>query len=221
MAGSRANMISTFRFTDPRRLYVFVALRLVVFLSVRTVAADMPCAGVRQQYDDVASRTIQANLALEGRVERVIGDSARMMVVRVLTVFKDRRLRRRATSSNSSRLRIAVDLRSLAGTYSDDSSDDVDDVGRVTSLVRGARFIVFLRHRHTDDTLTYYVISGGRRRRRNVDLYRVSASPSAVTESVRQTVKKYSKRRNGKYSQFPYYRFIQTQYSYFKKKIKI
>ena len=183
-----------------RNLYVLITftLHLVVFLSVlRPAVADTPCSGTRRQCHDLASKTIHADLVLEGRVDRVLSSSERLMIVRVLTVFKDSRLRRRATSNHSTRLRVAVDYSSLDD---DDDDDDVDLITSPTSLTRGARLIVFLRHRDTDDILTYYVISGGRRRRRTVDLYSVSASPAAVTESARKTVKKYSKRRNGEYS---------------------
>lgn len=213
VTGSCENMITRFAAEarrSCRRLCVLLALtlRLVVFLSVlRPGGADKPYAGVRQQFHDVASRTIQANLVLEGRVDRVMTDQARV-IVRVLTVFKDRRLRRRAMSVTSTRLRVAVDFSSLADTYSvaehdNNNDDDVSNVHRITSttsLTRGARLIVFLRHRHTDAVLTYYVTSGGRHRRRKVDLFYVSALPTVATKSTRKTVKKYCKRRNGKYN---------------------
>jgi len=205
----------TRRFTELRRccrrLFFLVALtlRLVVFLSVlRPGVTDKPGAGARQQYHDVASRTIQADIVLEGRVDRVMSDPVRLMVVRVLTVYKGRRLRRRAMSVNSTGLRLAVDFSSLADAFSvaehEQDKDDVDVVAasRITSptsFTRGARLIVFLRRRDTDAALTHQVTSGGRRRRRSVDLYRAFTSPSAVTEFVRKTVEKFSKRRNGDY----------------------
>jgi len=186
-----------------RDLYVLLALtaRLVVFLSVLqpAVADDFR---VRQRYHDVASRTIQANVVLEGQVEQVLSYRAPVMVMRVLTVFKDSQLRR-AILTNSTRLRVAVDYSPLVDTYDDDDDDnhddDVTDVMSPTSLTRGARLIVFLRQRDADAALTYYVTSGERRRRRTVDLYRVSASPEVVTESARKTVEKFIKRRSGEY----------------------
>ena len=192
-----------------RCLYVFVVLtlRLVLIQSapLRPAVADEPCDGVRQH--EVTLKTIQADVVLEGRVERVLGDARRMMVVRVLTVFKGgRRLRRHqaASSINSTRLRVAVDCSSVTGgactvaQYNDDdASVDVTSVTPATSLARGSRLIVFLRQRHSDSVLVYYVTSGGRRRRRRVDLYQVSATPAAATESARETARKYSRRRNG------------------------
>ena len=199
------------RFIAARRCYrclmVLLAftLRLVVVLSVLqpAIADDV---GVRQQYhDDVASRTIQANVVLEGQVDGVLSDRAPVMVVRVLKVFKDHRLRH-ALSTHSTGLRVAVDYSSLLDRFdvadaAENSDDDVSvsDVMLPTSLTRGARLVVFLR-RDADAALTYYITSGGTRRRRSVDLYRASASPEIVTESARKVVEKYSKRRNGEYS---------------------
>jgi len=173
-------------------------LRLLVVLSVLRPAG----AGVRQQYVDVASRTIQSDVVLEGQVDRVMmSDPAPVMVVRVLTVYKGRRLRRQAAAVSATGLRLTVDLSSLVETLSAEKEVTKDDdeviarrVTSPTSFTRGARLFVFLRHRDHD------VNSAGRRRRRDVDLYRLFTSPAAVTESVRRTVEKYSKRRNGKYT---------------------
>ena len=171
-----------------RFFYMFteMTLRLVVLMSVlRPAITDMSYAGVRQQYSDVASRTIQADLVIEGRVERVV--ARRTIVMRVLTVFKDRRLRRWATSVNSSRPLIAVDDASLA---------DSVEVVNVTPRHHGEHLVVFLRHRHDGAALTYYVTSGGRRRRRKVNLYRMFALPADANEVTRQIAEEYSKRRN-------------------------
>ena len=207
--GGHENM--TRRFTETTRFrrhhpYFLLALtlRLIMFLSLlRLGVADKSPAGVRQlQYHDAASRTIQADLVLLGRVDRVMRDPAQVMVVRVLTVYKGhRRLRRRATSVNSSELRLAVDLSTLGDDAFSVDNDDVDvrRMTSLTSLTPGTHLILFLRQRDTDATLTHYVTSGGRRRRRNVDLYRMVTSPATVTESVRKAIETYSKRRNGKF----------------------
>ena len=183
---------------------VLTALTLPLFVVVsllRPAVAHVPRAGVRPRCVDAPSRTIQADAVLEGRVERLTSDDA-VMVVRVLAVFKGRRLRRQATSRP--RLRVAVDFGSLADTFTVDDDDDDDHVGCVTSPTSpaaGQRLIIFLRHQNTEDAmLTYYVTSGGRRRRRKVDLYRMSALPAAVNEKTRQTARKYSKRRNSEYN---------------------
>ena len=181
-------------------------LRLVVLLSLLQPAIADDVAVRQQDHDDVASRTIQASVVLEGLVDGLLGDRAPVMVVRVLNVFKDRRLRH-AITADSTGLRVAVDYSPLLDRFdvddaAENSDDDVSvsDVMSPTSLTRGARLIVFLRQRDADDAaLTYYVTSGGTRRRRSVDLYRASASPEIVTESARKAAEKYSNRRNGKY----------------------
>jgi len=191
--GSGDSTVSGYTRVKQGYLHVLTAfaLRLVVLICVST---DWPRAGAWQQNTDVASRTIQADVVLEGRVERLSGDDP-VMIVRVLTVFKGRRLRRRATLTDSTRLRIAVDC----------SDPLVDDVvgGDASSMsrVRGAHLILFLRHRHNaDDVFTYYVTSGERRRRRRkVDLYRMSALPEDANKSTRKTAEKYSKRRNSEF----------------------
>jgi len=202
LTGSRENVTMCSDAQTRRCFSVALSLRLVVLLSLlRPTVAHVPRAGVRQRCVDVASRTIQADVVLEGRVERVLSDP--VMVVRLLAVFKGRQMRRQATSGR--RLRMAVDFRSLADrfTVAGDDDADVDHLGCIaspTSLAAGARLIMFLRHRDTDAMLTYYVTSGGRRRQRKVDLYRMSSLPAAVDANTRQTARKYSKRRNGEFN---------------------
>jgi len=175
-------------------------LRLVVLLSALSIK---PCAGALQQNNDVTSRTIQAHIVLEGRVDWVESDSERgIAVVYVTRVFKDCRLRR-AASAKPFRLRVAVDFgplndtHNIADNYYKRPNDNDADNASPSSLTRGARLILFLRHRDSDAMLTYDVTLGRRRRQQTVDLYRISASPEVATESARKTVEKFSKRRNG------------------------
>jgi len=185
---------------DRRYVHVSTALTLRLFVVLSLLhrpASVAPVPPPPRCVSDVASRTIQADVVLEGRVVTTTDRPAAApaaVVLRVLTVFKGRR----ATSLRRRRRRlrrfVAVDLASLAHTFT------VADyrVGCVASPTVGARLIVFLqRRRHADAAvLTYDVTSGGSRRRREVDLYRMSALPAAVDERTRRTARKYSKRRN-------------------------
>jgi len=107
-----------------------------------------------------------------------------------------------------------VDL-SSADAFIDRPNDDVaaaaaaaaddDDDSSMTSLTRrGERLTVFLQRRAPYTAVSAHrdvTSAGRRRRRRSVNVrYRVFASPAAVTESVRKTVEKYSRRRNGEYA---------------------
>ena len=216
----------TFTELTPVRLYLLLlALTLRLIVSVSVLPPGVLSARQQQSSFSLASRTIQADVVVEGRVERVLSRSDRtvlpaVIVLRVLTLYKGRprRLRRRtATSVNRLRLIALVDaLTSLQAdrpNTDDSAADDGDnnndaDSRIMTSLTRrGARLIVFLRHRRgatmsADRDVTF---AGRRRRqrRRTVGVcYRVFTSPAAVTESVRKTVEKYSRRRNGEYSSY-------------------